>query len=155
MRCMELTIDMIDDGVWVGPAPRREADYCELARLGIQDILTLQTEDEARACGIPPDEAATMASSNGLSLVRVPIRDFDPRSMSSNVPTAVRTLQDLRQRGRVVYVHCHVGINRAPTVVAAYLALTHQIGGAQACGWLLAIHPSAPDQHVVGTIAGR
>ena len=152
---MKWTLDWIDDGLWVGPAPRREADYAHLAGLGIQAVLSLQTETEARMCGIPHEEALEMASRHGLALLRVPIRDFDVRSMAAVVPEAVRVLRDLRGRGRSVFVHCAVGINRSPTVVAGYLALTHHLSGEEACTWVTGLHPSAPDRHVVGTIAGH
>lgn len=152
---MERTLDWIDDGLWVGPAPRSEADYAHLAGLGIQDVLSLQTETEARLCGIPHEDALKMASRHGLTLVRVPIRDFDVRSMAAAVPEAVRVLRDLRGRDRSVFVHCAVGINRSPTVVAGYLALTYRLSGAQACNRVMALHTCAPDRHVVGTIAGH
>ena len=152
---MEWSPDWIDDGLWVGSAPRRDADYAHLAALGIQDVLTLQTESEARLGGIPHEEALAMAARHGLVLLRIPIRDFDVRSMAAVVPEAVRVLRDLRERGRAVYVHCAVGINRSPTVAAGYLALAHGLSGEQACNWVMAIRPCAPDRHVVGTIARR
>lgn len=151
---MRWTIDWIDDGVWVGPAPRHEADYAHLAGLGVQDVLSLQTEAEARMSGIPHEEALGMASRHGLALARVPIRDFDARSMAAVVPEAVRMLRDLRGRGRSAFVHCAAGINRAPTVVAGYLALAHGLSGEQACNWVTTLHFCAPDRHVVGTLAG-
>lgn len=152
---MLTTPDMVDEGLWVGPAPRTDGDFRRLAALGVQEVLSLQPEEEARAIGVPPEDAARMAATHGLALHRVPIRDFDVRSMASGVPGAVRLLRDLRARGRQVYVHCNAGINRAPTVAAGYLALAHDLTGAQACEWITAAHPCAPDRHVVGTIAGR
>jgi len=152
---MDFDFDLVDEGLWVGRAPRTAADFARLAREGVQDILSLQTEDESRAMGVPPETALALASANGMSLRRVPIRDFDVRSMASEVPKAVRLLADLRARGRAVFVHCAVGINRSPTVAAAYLARAHDLSGQQACEWLVAVRRCAPDRHVVGTLAGR
>lgn len=152
---MRGSIDRIDDGVWVGPAPLTPGDYQGLAQLGIQEVLCLQTESESMALGVDPVDAVRMARNAGLGFQRVAIRDYDVRSMAAEVPSAVRKLLYLLQQDRVVYVHCAAGINRAPTVVAGALALRHSLTGEQACSWVVALHPSAPDRHVVGSIAGR
>lgn len=48
-------------------------------------------------------------------------RDFDPHSLRSTLPGAVRALHRELEAGRRVYVHCTAGLGRAPAVCIAYL----------------------------------
>ncbi|NJN48089.1 MAG: hypothetical protein HC808_18235, partial [Candidatus Competibacteraceae bacterium] len=56
----------------------------------------------------------------GLTLARLPMRDFDPADQRLRLPDAVRTLHELLCDGHRVYVHCTAGINRSSLVVLAY-----------------------------------
>jgi hypothetical protein len=60
----------------------------------------------------------------GIAYERVPIRDQNPPSVRTHLPVAVGILDkaieklDPEQR---VYLHCHAGRGRSPSVAAAYL----------------------------------
>lgn len=66
--------------------------------------------------------------------VAIPHRRFD------DVVTALSTLQD---EGRRVLLHCLAGINRAPTVAAAYLAVRDGLTHDAAVRLVRAARPSA------------
>jgi len=137
--------DAIEDGLWVGPEPRTPEAFRMLADLGVQDILSLLPEEESRASGVHPTVAFRIASGLGMAHHRCPIDDFSSRSMRSKLPEAVELLTSLRERGRRVYVHCAVGQNRSPTVVAAYLKATRNLDGNSACEEVMRLHPCRPD----------
>lgn len=130
---MDFRADEIEPGLWIGPAPTSPEDFQALARLGIQDIVTLQTEDEARNGGVHPVIVFRITTMLGMVLHRVPIVDFDPSSLRSGARAAVTTVAELRARERKVYLHCHAGVNRSPTIAALYLVQVKGLDPAAAC----------------------
>ena len=51
----------------------------------------------------------------------VGIHDYDPDAVIGALPRALPLLHALIGAGRIVYLHCSEGINRAPSVALAYL----------------------------------
>jgi len=51
----------------------------------------------------------------------VGIHDYDPDAVIDALPAALAVLQGFIGDGRIVYLHCSEGINRAPSVALAYL----------------------------------
>ncbi len=149
----DFTPDAIETGLWVGRAPRAPEEFAHLRDLGVQDVLTLQTEDEARACGILPQLAFRIAMAHDLGLHRVEIPDLSPTALRARTLQAASLLKDLRERGRGVYVHCAIGLSRSPTVVAAYLVLSRGLAGDDACAFVQALHASVPDRDAVRAVA--
>lgn len=141
--------DRVDEGIWVGRAPNTPEDFAYLKDIGITDILSLQTEDEARSIGIRPSVGFRVAGANGMVLHRVPIEDFSHRELARKAGEAADLVQSLREKGRHVYVHCAVGLNRSPTVVATYLGRLRKLGAEDACGLVEHAHPSQPDEEAV------
>lgn len=48
-------------------------------------------------------------------------QDFDPHSLRSVLPKAVKLIDQELRAGRKVYVHCTAGLGRAPAACIAYL----------------------------------
>ena len=48
-------------------------------------------------------------------------QDFDPHSLRSILPGAVKAIQAELAHGRKVYVHCTAGLGRAPAACIAYM----------------------------------
>lgn len=141
--------DLISEGLWVARAPRGPEDYALIRGLGVEDVLTLQTEDEARSVGLRPDVSFRLALAHGLREHRVGVEDFSPRDLAARTPDAVAVIAGLRARGRSVLVHCAAGLNRSPTVVATYLAWTLGLDAREACARVTEAHPSHPVPEVV------
>ncbi len=141
--------DCISEGLWVARAPRGPEDYALIRGLGVEDVVTLQTEDEARSVGLRPDVSFRLALAHGLREHRVGIEDFSPSDLAARTPDAAAVIAGLRVRGRSVLVHCAAGLNRSPTVVATYLAWTLGLDAREACARVVEAHPSHPDPEVV------
>jgi protein-tyrosine phosphatase len=56
-----------------------------------------------------------------LVFCNVGIHDYDPHAVIESLPVVLPVLHTLIGAGRVVYLHCSEGINRAPSVALAYL----------------------------------
>ncbi len=61
------------------------------------------------------------AGERGLLWTRCSVRDFDRLDQSAMLPDMARALNSLLALGRVPYVHCTAGINRAPLSVVGML----------------------------------
>ena len=61
------------------------------------------------------------AAKAGLAFESVPVKDFNNVELQQCLPKCVDTLARLVGQGHTVYVHCHSGVSRSPTVIAAYL----------------------------------
>lgn len=144
--------DFVAEGLWVARAPRGPEDYALIRGLGVDDIVTLQTEEEARMVGLRPDVSFRLAMTHGMREHRVAIEDLSFRDLLERTPEAVALIADLRQRGRTVLVHCAAGLNRSPTVVAAYLAWSQGLDARAACEHVVRAHPSHPDPDIVARV---
>ena len=103
----------------VGPSPNVIAGLFEqLAALGVTAILSLQEELEA-APPLPEQRQPFVWR-------RIPVADGHAGGAMSlrQLALAVAQIQVWREQREVVYVHCHAGMGRSPTVAAAYLAAT-------------------------------
>ena len=114
----------------IGPDPRVGSGPCEpsdldalQAEAGASALLSLQSDACLAKLGIDYPAQVRHGHALGLTMARVPLRDFDSEDQRRGLPAAVRALYGLLRQGHRVYVHCTVGLNRAPLVVLAYLTL--------------------------------
>lgn len=147
--------DAIENGLWLGREPRSPEDFAALKALGVTDVLTLIPEEEARTSGLQPVVAFRLAVAHGMVLHRCGITDFSHRALAGRLPEAVGVLARLRSGGRRVYCHCAAGMNRSPSVVAAYLGSTRGLAARDACAQVQALHPCAPDVDAVKSFLKR
>lgn len=126
-------VHWIEPGFGIGSRPYPE-DRLAIARtLGVEAVLALHEASEGEAehwtsLGVQFHPFPT------TDWVAIPHRRFD------DVVGALRTLQD---DGKRVLLHCLAGINRAPTVAAAYLALRDGLTHEEAVRLVRAARPSA------------
>jgi protein-tyrosine phosphatase len=98
-------------GLWLGAAPgRRQAML--LARDGIDAVVDLRSEGSETGDLWPP----------GVDVVRVGLQDHGSPTVEE-LRAAAQTTSELMRRGREVFVHCHAGVERSPTVACATLLL--------------------------------
>jgi protein-tyrosine phosphatase len=114
MRCAPVTPEL-----WVGPYPDDRADFDFLKSQGITAILSLQTPEDLPQREPGWEESAAQSAS--LAFKNVPVTDFDTLDLKYQLPKCVKALDDLLSAGHRVYLHCTAGVNRSPTVAAAYL----------------------------------
>jgi len=94
-------------------------DVARLRRAGVTAVLSLQQAgiDLPRAAM----ERMRAACEPRIVFHNVGIHDYDPDAVIEALPAALAVLQGLIGDGRIVYLHCSEGINRAPSVALAYL----------------------------------
>ena len=105
--------------LFVGPAPMDDDDFRQLKAFNITAILSLQTEDDHSAGAI--ENERTTAIAVDMKFVNLPVTDFDRLELARKLPECVKVLESLLARGDTLYLHCSAGLNRSPTVAAAYL----------------------------------
>jgi len=81
--------------------------------------------------------------------VHVPVIDFDRAELRRKLPQCVAALSDLLDAGEPVYLHCTAGVNRSPTVAAAFLHWKRGWDLDQAVAHLQAVRNCCPDGEVI------
>ncbi|HUI24540.1 MAG TPA: dual specificity protein phosphatase family protein [Candidatus Kryptonia bacterium] len=95
-------------------------DLPRLRRAGITAVLSLQQP----GIDLPQtvvDRMRRACAPHDIAFFNIGIHDYDPEAVIAALPATLTTLGDLIRAGRVVYVHCTEGINRAPSVALAHL----------------------------------
>jgi protein-tyrosine phosphatase len=140
----------VEEGLWFGGAPSTEQDYIYLKHLGVTHIIVLQPREESMLTCLRPEVSFAISSSLGMVETRLPIEDLNPKDLRAKIKEYASYLVDLRARGASCFVHCAYGINRSPTLVAAYLALSRGLAPEDACALVQEVSPSSkPDEEAV------
>lgn len=103
--------DEILPGLWVGSAPS-SVQVAGLVSAGLDAVVDLRAEDSSVRRHWP----------DGVDVRVIPLRDHGTPSLDE-LRAAATTVSDLMGDGRTVLVHCHAGVERAPTVACAALLL--------------------------------
>lgn len=103
--------DEIIPGLWIGSAPS-SLQVAALVSAGIDAVVDLRAEDDAVRAGWP----------DGVTVEIVPLVDHRTPSLEA-LRAAAAAVSELMGAGRTVLVHCHAGVERAPTVACAALVL--------------------------------
>ncbi len=142
---MALDLDVIiPERLWVGGYVG-EGDVRELQRLGITDVLNLQTDDDLLSFGVSPAALAHAYEQAGITLHRVPIPDFDREGLWSHLCEATAEAEAvLEDSGARLYLHCTAGVNRSPTTAAAYLIKQLGMPAHDACTYVTSRRPCNP-----------
>ncbi len=113
--------EIINGRLWVGSFVRAE-DIGEIASLGITTLITLQSQDDLINYSIRLDAVLDACSRHNIRVRHLPVADFDKAALALNLDRCVAALASALAEPRArVYLHCTAGINRAPTVAAAFL----------------------------------
>jgi atypical dual specificity phosphatase len=87
----------------------------------VSAVLSLQDDADLLSKCLAIEDLRRGYASQGVEFHRVGVPDCDTAELQRRLDEIVGLLDDLLGRGRRVYLHCNAGMNRAPTVAAAFL----------------------------------
>jgi len=130
--------EIISGKLWVGCYLHPE-DVEVLKRLRITSILNLQSDWDLANYNVSMKKLLAAYKLAAIELRRIPIPDFDRHVLGMHLPQAVEELEDaLAPSSGKVYVHCTAGINRGPTLAAAYLVKVGNLTAQEAYSHVIA-----------------
>lgn len=130
--------EILKDKLWVG-SYIRAAEVRALRRLGFTTVLSLQSNQDLDEYNVSFEELLEAYQQAGIELRRLPIPDFDKQALAANLSRGVEELEKaLSPKSAKVYVHCTAGINRGPTLAAAYLVKTRRLSAEEARSYVVA-----------------
>lgn len=119
---------MGDKNIFIGPYPQSEEDFKTISEKGVTEILNLQTDDDLKARQVKYPLQRVQSKKYGININRYPIEDYCHEVMVSRLKGASDILNELLEKGNVVYVHCTAGMYRASSTVILYLVLYESYG---------------------------
>jgi protein-tyrosine phosphatase len=136
--------EVIQDRLWVGSYVRPE-DVDRLRQMGITAIISMQSDEDLESYSIPLKKLLNAYDQAEIEFRRVPTPDFDQKALAVNLPLAVEKVEEaLSPRWAKAYVHCTAGINRGPTLAAAYLIKARGLTAQQAHEYVTARRHCSP-----------
>lgn len=122
-------LHQLADGLWSGSEPLGTPAYNELAKLGIQTVVSVDA--------VAPDKA--LADQYNIRVVHLPIGyDGIPEQRTKQLAVAVATLP------RPIYLHCHHGKHRGPAAICVGAIGAGEITNEQAADFM-ALAGTSPD----------
>jgi protein-tyrosine phosphatase len=113
--------EVLPDRLWVGTFVRPE-DVPFLRQMGMTTVISLQSDHDLETYNIHFKKLLKACDEAQIELRRIDTPDFDQNALAANLDRSVAELEAaLAPRWTKVYLHCTAGINRSPTVAAAYL----------------------------------
>jgi dual specificity phosphatase 12 len=141
--------EIIENKVWVGSFIRPE-EVRFLRQLGITTVVSLQSDRDLEDYHVSKSKLQKTYEAAEIELRRVPTEDFNKAAISANLGRSVEELEKaLAPRWAKVYVHCTAGINRGPTLVAAYLIKSRKMSAQEACDYVTAKRHCSPYHDVL------
>jgi len=141
--------EIIPARLWVGGYLRPE-DAKLLAKNLISTVISLQTDEDLTTYGIQIKKLLKACQEAEIELRRVPVSDLDKISLAAKLPSCVAELQAaLQPQWARVYLHCTAGLNRSPTVAAAYLIRSRNMSAREAYDYVTARRHCNPSLEVL------
>jgi protein-tyrosine phosphatase len=145
--------EIIPARLWVG-AYLMPDDLKALARMFISAVVSLQSEEDLQAYGIPLKRLFKAYADAGIEFRSVPTPDFNKEALAANLPLCVAEVAAaLRPVSARVYLHCTAGINRAPTTAAAYLIWWRKLSAQDAHDYLVTRRHCSPSLDILENYA--
>ena len=136
--------EIIEGRLWIGCFIRPE-DIRLLKQMEITAILSLQSDRDLAECNISQKKLLKAYAQAEMEFCRIPTTDFDTQALAANLPLAVDELEKaLAPRWAKVYAHCTAGINRSPTLAAAYLIKARGLSAQEAHAYVTARRHCSP-----------
>jgi protein-tyrosine phosphatase len=141
-----MDLDQILPQLLTGGCPKTAEDIDSLGQEhDVTAVLCLQTDIELAQAEIDWNGLETRCRQASIEVRRVPVTGCDPDSFRKRLPDSVRALDGLLRDGHKVYVHCSLGVCRAPTVIVAYLHWIQDWEIAEALDYVTACRSCTPD----------
>ena len=146
--------EIIPDRLWVGGFVRPE-NVRLLVQMGITHVVNLQSDEDFSNYGISLKKLVKAYEKANIELHRVATQDFDKEALEKNLAQSVAELElALKPSWAKVYLHCTAGINRAPTVAAAYLMKSRGMSAEEAHAFISARRSCSPYLALLQTYSG-
>jgi protein-tyrosine phosphatase len=136
--------EIIQDRLWVGCFVRPE-DVRLLRQLGITTVFSMQDEQDFDDYRLSQSKLLKAYELAEIEFCHLPTQDFDRAALSANLAHGVEELEKaLAPRWAKVYLHCTAGINRGPTLAAAYLIRNRGMSAQEAYDHVIAKRHCSP-----------
>lgn len=136
--------EIIKDKLWVGCYLRPE-DVRLLHQLGITTVLSMQSDQDLETYNISEKKLLKACALVDIQFHRIPTQDFDKSAFAANLLHCIAELEkEMAPRWSKVYLHCSAGINRGPTLAAAYLIKNHGLSANEAYDYVVAKRSCSP-----------
>jgi protein-tyrosine phosphatase len=113
--------EILPDRLWIGAFVRPE-DMALLQKMGVTTVVSLQSDKDLETYNINLKKLLKAYSKAEIELRHIATPDFDQKALTENLDQCIAGLEAaLTPRWTKVYLHCTAGINRGPTVAAAFL----------------------------------
>jgi protein-tyrosine phosphatase len=124
--------EILPDRLWVGRFLRGD-DISRLQAMGITTVLSVQSDSDLSYCGVSVKTIQSALRNAGIEFRRTPVEDFDREQLALRLPECVASLREaLAEQSARVYLHCTAGMNRAPTIAAAFLIQSRRMPSSEA-----------------------
>lgn len=135
--------------LFVGEYPRVEDIAWLKQEFGISAVLSLQDDEDLSLHRLSLPALQSAYQQHNVAFCRTPVADFDCQNLADALPEALKELHTFVQGGKIVFLHCNAGCNRAPTLAIAYLHVHHKLGLDEARDFLKAQRPCGPYMQVL------
>lgn len=104
------------------------------------DARTRDILDESKITAILNVAGDLLQDSLGRTYVHAPLID-GPGNENHHMASAISELARLYKEGHTILIHCHMGVSRSPTVLAAFIAINDQIDFGTALDYIKKVRP--------------
>jgi len=147
-RRKPLNFNRITDNIFLGSCPGTEEEVQRLKAAGVTAVINLQTDFDFTKKEIDWEKMVEYYKAAGIAWKRNPTIDYNDADLRKKVPLGLLWMDEFIKQEHIVYVHCNSGINRSPTLVAAYLHL-QGLGIQSAINYVLSRRQSWPDKDAI------
>lgn len=136
--------EIIQNKLWIGGYVQPE-EVRLLHQLRITTVLSLQSNQDLKNYNISQKKLLKAYALADIELHHIPTQDFDKSALQANLLHAIEELERaLAPHWSRVYLHCTAGINRGPTLAAAYLIKHYGLSSKEAYDYVVTRRDCSP-----------